>query len=65
MVPTLVAGTFSAQPRRTLSSRRYTDYTVAARMQEKPRDLFDRVFTLTNADDADARAQRLKRSVLD
>ena len=42
------------------------DGTVAARMQEKPRDLFDRVFgTLTNADDADARAQRLKRSVLD
>ena len=30
------------------------------------RDLFDRVFgTLANADDADARAQRLKRSVLD
>ena len=42
------------------------DGTVAARMQEKPRDLFDRVFgTLTNADDADARTQRLKRSVLD
>lgn len=67
MVPTLVGGTFFRRSRvgRYLHSYNY-DGTVAARMQEKPRDLFDRVFgTLANATDADARSQRLKRSVLD
>ena len=67
MVPTLVAGTFFRRSRVGRYHHSYTlDGTVAARMQEKPRDLFDRVFgTLANANDADARAQRLKRSVLD
>jgi hypothetical protein len=67
MVPTLVGGTFFRRSRvgRYLHSFNY-DGTVAARMQEKPRDLFDRVFgTLANATDADARSQRLQRSVLD
>ena len=67
MVPTLVAGTFFRRSRVGRYLHSYNlDGTVAARMQEKPRDLFDRVFgTLANANDADARAQRLKRSVLD
>jgi len=67
MVPTLVAGTFFRRSRVGRYLHSYNlDGTVAARMQEKPRDLFDRVFgTLANANDADARAQRLKRSVFD
>ncbi len=68
MVPTLVGGTFFRRSRvgRYVHSYNY-DGTVAATMQEKPRDLFDRVFgSLALAgDDADARTVRLKRSVLD
>jgi len=68
MVPTLVAGTFF---RRSRIGRYVHSYgkegTVAALMQEKPRDLFDRVFgTISLAgNDKDVRRQRLKRSVLD
>ena len=67
MVPSLVAGTFFRRSRVGRYHHSYSlDGTVAARMQEKPRDLFDRVFgTLTTANDADMRTQRLKRSVLD
>jgi len=67
MVPSLVAGTFFRRSRVGRYHHSYNlDGTVAARMQEKPRDLFDRVFgTLTTANDADMRTQRLKRSVLD
>lgn len=67
MVPTLVAGTFFRRSRVGRYLHSYNlDGTVAARMQEKPRDLFDRVFgVLTNTNDGDARNQRLKRSVLD
>ncbi len=67
MVPALVGGTFFRRSRVGRYHHSYNlDGTVAARMQEKPRDLFDRVFgTFANANDADARAQRLKRSVLD
>ncbi len=68
MVPTLVGGTFFRRSRvgRYVHSYNY-DGTVAATMQEKPRDLFDRVFgSLALAgDDADARTVRLTRSVLD
>ena len=67
MVPTLVAGTFFRRSRVGRYLHSYNlDGTVAARMQEKPRDLFDRVFgVLTNTNDGGARNQRLKRSVLD
>jgi len=67
MVPTLVAGTFFRRSRVGRYLHSYNlDGTVAARMQEKPRDLFDRVFgVLTNTNDVGARNQRLKRSVLD
>ena len=68
MVPTLVAGTYF---RRSDRLTRYVhsfneDGTAAGRMQEKPRDLFDRVFgALASSDNPDARRERLKRSVLD
>jgi len=67
MVPTLVAGTFFRRSRVGRYLHSYNlDGTVAARMQEKPRDLFDRVFgTVAGLNDTDARAQRLNQSVLD
>jgi hypothetical protein len=68
MVPTLVAGTFFRRSRVGRYVHSYnSDGTVAAMMQEKPHDLFERVFgTIAKAgDDADQRRQRLKRSVLD
>jgi len=67
-VPTLVAGTYF---RRSDRLTRYVhsfneDGTVAGRMQETPRDLFDRVFgSLSTSDNPDAHRERLKRSVLD
>jgi len=68
MVPTLIGGTFFRRSRVSRYVHSYNpDGTVAATMQEKPRDLFDRVFgTIALAgDDKDARKERLKRSVLD
>jgi len=67
MVPTLVGGTFFRRSRVSRYVHSYNqDGTVAATMQEKPRDLFERVFgTIAGADDTDARRNRLKRSVLD
>ena len=68
MVPTLIGGTFFRRSRVSRYVHSYNqDGTVAASMQEKPRDLFDRVFgTIALAgDDADVRRRRLKRSVLD
>ena len=67
MVPTLVGGTFF---RRSRVSRYVHSYnqngTVAATMQEKPRDLFERVFgTMGTSDENDYRKERLNRSVLD
>jgi len=67
MVPTMVAGTFFRRSRvgRYVHSYRH-DGTVAASMQERPRDLFDRVFGSINVgDEKNATKQRLKRSVLD
>ena len=68
MVSTLVAGTFFRRSRVSRYVHSYNeDGTVAATMQEKPRDVFDRVFgkiSLAGAD-ADDRRARLKRSVLD
>lgn len=68
MVPTLCAGTFFRRSRISRYVHSYNaDGTVAARMQERPRDLFDRVFGSIEAlgGDFDARRARLKRSVLD
>jgi len=68
MVPTLVGGTFFRRSRISRYVHSYNaDGTVAAAMQEKPRDLFDRVFGFVNvpAGVAEARRFRLRRSVLD
>jgi len=68
MVPTLISGTFFRRSRVSRYVHSYNhDGTVAATMQEKPRELFDRVFgaiELGNTND-DARQKQLKRSVLD
>jgi hypothetical protein len=68
MVPTLCAGTFFRRSRLSRYVHSYNaDGTVAARMQEKPRDVFDRVFgtLLWDQGDPNARRDRLRRSVLD
>ncbi len=68
MVPTLVGGTFFRRSRIGRYVHSYNnDGTVAATMQEKPRDIFDRVFgAITVADGKDDfRRKRLRRSVLD
>ena len=65
MVPTLVAGTFFRRSRVSRYVHSYNmDGTVAATMQETPRDLFERVFG-TLGDESDAAEKRLNRSVLD
>src|SRR5688500_16261581 len=64
VVPTLVAGTyFRRDDRVTRYVHSYNeDGTVAAAMQEKPRDLFERIFgTITS----DPKTLRQRRSVLD
>jgi hypothetical protein len=67
MVPTLVGGTFFRRSRICRYVHSYNpDGTVAATMQEKPRDLFDRVFGAVHLPKgSDARKERLRRSVLD
>ena len=67
MVPTLVAGTFFRRSRVSRYVHSYNhDGTVAGTMQEKPRELFDRVFgTISLGDGTDGRHRRLRRSVLD
>ncbi len=67
MVPTLVAGTFFRRSRVSRYVHSYNhDGTVAGTMQEKPRELFDRVFgTISLGDGTDGRRRRLRRSVLD
>lgn len=65
MVPTLVGGTFFRRSRVCRYVHSFNpDGTVAATMQEKPRDLFERVFGSVG-NDADDRTKRLRRSVLD
>jgi len=65
MVPTLIGGTFFRRSRVSRYVHSYNDDgTVAATIQEKPRDLFDRVFGRIEGS-GDARQQRLNRSVLD
>lgn len=67
MVPTLNAGTFFRRSRVSRYVHSYNmDGTVAATMQERPREVFDRVFgVLSTGTGSDAAKQRLKRSVLD
>ena len=65
MVPTLVGGTFFRRSRVGRYVHSYNmDGTVAATIQEKPRDLFDRIFGGVALAEGDAN-QRLRRSVLD
>ncbi|MEX2577859.1 MAG: DUF1552 domain-containing protein [Verrucomicrobiales bacterium] len=67
MVSTLVAGTFFRRSRVGRYVHSYNpDGTVAATIQEKPRDLFERVFgSVQLSEGGDERRERLKRSVLD
>lgn len=68
MVPTLIGGTFFRRSRVSRYVHSYNeDGTVASTMQEKPRELFNRVFGAIHfgSGDADARRKQLKRSVLD
>ncbi len=68
VTPTVVAGTYFRRSRvsRYVHSYNY-DGTVAAAMQEKPRDLFDRIFGSVTLSEGrpDAQRDRLRRSVLD
>ncbi len=68
MVPTLVGGTFFRRSRVSRYVHSYNmDGTVAATMQEKPRDVFERVFGTVSrsGEKKDWIQQRLRRSVLD
>ena len=68
MVPALVGGTFFRRSRIGRYVHSYNpDGTVAGTMQERPRDLFERVFgtVVFAGDPKDAFRQRLRRSVLD
>lgn len=68
MVPTLIGGTFFRRSRVGRYVHSYNmDGTVAATIQEKPRDVFERVFGTISIAGAgkDIRRQQLKRSVLD
>ncbi len=69
MVPTLIGGTFFRRSRVSRYVHSYNhDGTVAATIQERPRDLFDRVFGSLAVGRRRARTcanERLRRSVLD
>ena len=67
MAPTLIGGTFFRRSRVGRYVHSYNlDGTVAATIQEKPRDLFERVFGGVDlAEGGDDLSQRLRRSVLD
>lgn len=67
VAPTVVAGTFFRRSRVSRYVHSYNpDGSVAATMQERPRELFDRLFgTVAVGDTGNAREQHLKRSVLD
>lgn len=65
MVPTLLGGTYFRRSRVGRYVHSYNmDGTIAATIQEKPRDLFDRVFGGVAVAGGDLN-QRLRRSVLD
>lgn len=66
VVPTLIAGTFFRRDRVSRYAKSFNaDGTVAAQMQESPRQLFDRVFGSLPGAGEDPRSLRHKRSVLD
>ena len=66
MVPTLVAGTFFRRSRVSRYIHSYNpDGTVAAMMQERPREVFERVFGTIDTGKSNPRRDRMKRSVLD
>jgi hypothetical protein len=68
MVPTLIGGTFFRRSRISRYVHSYNkDGTVAATMQESPRQVFDRVFGSFDLPKTaeDVKQQRLRRSVLD
>ena len=67
MVPTLVSGTFFRRSRVGRFVHSYNaNGTVAAAMQERPREVFDRVFgAIALGNVKNARQLRLRRSVLD
>ena len=67
IAPTVVAGTFFRRSRVSRYVHSYNrDGSVAAVMQEKPRDLFDRIFgAIHSGDVSDEADQHLRRSVLD
>ena len=66
MVPTIIAGTFFRRDRVSRHSKSFNeDGTVAAAMQEQPRELFDRIFGTVAGERVDPRRDRLRRSVLD
>ncbi|MDF1738090.1 MAG: DUF1552 domain-containing protein [Verrucomicrobiales bacterium] len=67
MVSTLVGGTFFRRSRVGRYVHSYNpDGTVAATIQERPRDLFERVFgKMRSTGEEDERLENLKRSVLD
>lgn len=65
VVPTVVAGTFFRRSRVSRFVHSYNeDGTVAATMQERPRDLFERVFGRIDVA-TDEASKRIDRSVLD
>jgi hypothetical protein len=68
VVPTVIAGTFFRRDRVSRHSKSFNeDGSVAASMQEQPRELFARIFGALPEDDLanDPRTQRLRKSVLD
>ena len=67
VTPTVIAGTYFRRSRVSRYVHSYrSDGTVAAAMQEKPRDLFDRVFgRIELPDGAAGETERFRRSVLD
>lgn len=68
MIPTLVAGTFFRRSRIGRYIHSYNeDGTIAAPMQESPRQLFERVFGRVggSGDESDLQKRRFQRSVLD
>jgi hypothetical protein len=70
MVPTLLAGTFFRRDRVSRYAKSFgEDGTIAAQMQETPRELFERVFGRVAESDGkdagDGRRLRQRRSVLD
>ena len=67
VVPTLIAGTFFRRDRLSRYAKSFNaDGSVAASVQEQPRELFERIFgKIDDAAESDPRSERQRRSVLD